>query len=777
MARLSALCLPPHHIIAAAALLTLNAGASAQQAAGSEAGQLQTISVTAERRVENAQQVPSSISVLPAELLDVLNTSGQDVRMLSGRVPSLNIESSFGRAFPRFYIRGYGNTDFRLNASQPVSLVYDDIVQENPILKGFPAFDLARVEVLRGPQGTLFGRNTPAGVVKFESVRPVLGKTEGYASLSVGTFTTVNAEGAYNFATGPGSALRISLMSQTRNDWVKNTFAAGPTQDLEGYRDSALRLQWLLEQGKDFSALVNVHARDYSGSARLFRANILQTGSNDLVAGFNPKKISIDGKNEATLTNTGANLRLRWALGGGLSLNSVTGYETVKTFSRGDIDGGFGSDSAFPGPIPTGPGAIPFASESADGLPKHSQWTQEFRLESDTKGPLNWQVGVFFFKEDFTVESFSYDSLAANAQDGYQRVRQKNVASAVFGALNYDASPQFKLRAGMRYTVDKKTFDVEAYNSSGFAPCVGPTLGFLPPPIRCTLADLLAAEGPGGSLSASPKDKKTTWDLSGNYALDKDTNLYARAATGFRASSVQGASAFNVKSIGKPETNTSVEAGVKADLMNRRARLNFGVFSYSVKDLQLTAVGGAGNGNILLNAKKATGQGFEMDMQAYLTDNLLASIGIGYNDTKIKDPKLNVAVCAQCTVTDPQPGGPGTPAFIDGNPLPQAPKTTANFTLRYSQPAPNGEWYVLTDWVYRSKINFFLYESKEFTGKALTEGGIRVGYTWGKGKYEAAAFGRNITNQIRAVGGIDFNNNTGFINEPRTWGVQFKASF
>ena len=777
MARLSALRPPPHHIIAAAALLTLNAGASAQQAAGSEAGQLQTISVTAERRVENAQQVPSSISVLPAELLDVLNTSGQDVRMLSGRVPSLNIESSFGRAFPRFYIRGYGNTDFRLNASQPVSLVYDDIVQENPILKGFPAFDLARVEVLRGPQGTLFGRNTPAGVVKFESVRPVLGKTEGYASLSVGTFTTVNAEGAYNVATGPGSALRISLMSQTRNDWVKNTFAAGPTQDLEGYRDSALRLQWLLEQGKDFSALVNVHARDYSGSARLFRANILQTGSNDLVAGFNPKKISIDGKNEATLTNTGANLRLRWALGGGLSLNSVTGYETVKTFSRGDIDGGFGSDSAFPGPIPTGPGAIPFASESADGLPKHSQWTQEFRLESDTKGPLNWQVGVFFFKEDFTVESFSYDSLAANAQDGYQRVRQKNVASAVFGALNYDASPQFKLRAGMRYTVDKKTFDVEAYNSSGFAPCVGPTLGFLPPPIRCTLADLLAAEGPGGSLSASPKDKKTTWDLSGNYALDKDTNLYARAATGFRASSVQGASAFNVKSIGKPETNTSVEAGVKADLMNRRARLNFGVFSYSVKDLQLTAVGGAGNGNILLNAKKATGQGFEMDMQAYLTDNLLASIGIGYNDTKIKDPNLNVAVCAQCTVTDPQPGGPGTPAFIDGNPLPQAPKTTANFTLRYSQPAPNGEWYVLTDWVYRSKINFFLYESKEFTGKALTEGGIRVGYTWGKGKYEAAAFGRNITNQIRAVGGIDFNNNTGFINEPRTWGVQFKASF
>ena len=107
-----------------------------------------------------------------------------------------------------------------------------------------------------------------------------------------------------------------------------------------------------------------------------------------------------------------------------------------------------------------------------------------------------------------------------------------------------------------------------------------------------------------------------------------------------------------------------------------------------------------------------------------------------------------------------------------------APKVTASFTLRYSQPTSSGgEWYVLTDWVYRSKINFFLYESIEGTGRALTEGGLRVGYVWGNGKYEAALFGRNITDEIRMVGGIDFNNNTGFINEPRTLGVQFKANF
>jgi iron complex outermembrane receptor protein len=697
----------------------------------------------------------------------VLNTSGQDVRMLSGRVPSLNIESSFGRAFPRFYIRGYGNTDFRLNASQPVSLVYDEVVQENPILKGFPVFDLGRVEVLRGPQGSLFGRNTPAGVVKFESERPTFQRLGGYGSLSAGTFTTVNAEGALNVPTSQSSALRLSLLNQTRSDWVDNTFAAGPTRELEGYRDSALRLQWLTEPSRDFSALFNVHARDYDGSARLFRANIIEPGTNDLVAGFDEKKISIDGRNQSELKNVGGSLRVRWNFAPGLALHSITGYEQVEVFSRGDIDGGFGA--VFLPPGASGPGVIPFASETADGLPDHSQWTQELRLESDSKGPLDWQAGVFLFKEDYKVESLSYDSLAANAQDGYQRIRQKNDAWAVFGALTYQATPALTLRGGVRYTVDKKKLTVEAYEQSGFAPCVLAA--------KCTLAQL-AAQEPDGNLSASPEDKKVSWDLAGTYALSKDMNLYARAATGFRGSSIQSAGAFNAKSIADAETNRSVEAGIKADLFDRRARLNIGVFSYRVKDLQLTAVGGAANANILLNAKKATGSGIEMDLQALLTDRVTATLGVGYNETKIKDPGLNVAVCAQCTVTDPQPGGAGTPAFIDGNPLPQAPKVTANFTLRYGAPLASGaEWYVLTDWVYRSKINFFLYESREFTGKPLTEGGIRIGYLWNNGKYEVAAFGRNITDEIRVVGGIDFNNLTGFINEPRTVGVQFRAQF
>ena len=132
---------PRHALTVAIALMLPAQAAFAQDAQTTQAPDptpsattLDAVQVTAQRKVENLQDVPVSVSTIDAQALDVLSSGGTDVRFMSGRVPSLNIESSFGRAFPRFYIRGYGNTDFRLNTSQPVSLVYDDVVQENPIL-------------------------------------------------------------------------------------------------------------------------------------------------------------------------------------------------------------------------------------------------------------------------------------------------------------------------------------------------------------------------------------------------------------------------------------------------------------------------------------------------------------------------------------------------------------------------------------------------------------------------------------------------------------------
>lgn len=756
--------------LAAAVALLLPMQALAQSAAQqdapaapqaeADAKTLDAVQVTATRKVENLQDVPVSVTMVSAETLDVLGSGGNDVRFMSGRVPSLNIESSFGRAFPRFYIRGYGNTDFRLNTSQPVSLVYDDVVQENPILKGFPVFDLDRVEVLRGPQGSLFGRNSPAGVVKFESVRPSQ-EFSGYGKVGVGSDNMWNVEGAAGGGLTDQWSARASVLFQRRDDWVDNTID-GPNDGFEGYDESAARLQALYE-GEGFEALLNVHARHLNGTARLFRANIIEPGTNDLVDGFDEDKVSLDGVNHSELDSFGANARLSWELGNGYRLYSITGYENVETFSRGDIDGGFGAVFL---PV-SGPGLIPFASETADGIPSHSQFTQEFRIESNYAGAWNWQGGLFYFNEDYDVESFSYDSLAGNAQDGYERVNQTNDAWALFGAVTWEATDKLELRAGARYTWDKKDLTVEEYWNTGFVPCV--LLG------KCTLAQL-AAQEPDGDLSAHPEDKKFSWDLSATYEVNDDVNLYGRVATGYRGSSIQAAGAFNAKSVAAPETSTAFEAGVKADLWNNRARINAGVFYYEVKDQQLTAVGGSSNANILLNADKSTGRGFEVDFQTYLTDSMLLTLGSSYNDTEIQDDNLAVSVCAQCTVTDPLDGN--GKALIDGNPLPQAPEWTHNLTLRWGMPTDNGgEFYAYTDWVYRSEVNFFLYESKEFTGKSLVQGGLRLGYTWGYGKYDLALYGRNITDEVQVVGAIDFNNLTGMINEPRLFGVEFKANF
>jgi iron complex outermembrane receptor protein len=729
---------------------TAPADVAADADAGSGAVELETVTVTAERRTENVKDVPISVSTLGGEALDVLNSSGQDVRLLSARLPSLNIESSFGRAFPRFYIRGYGNTDFHLNASQPVSLVIDEVVQENPILKGFPIFDVDQVEVLRGPQGTLFGRNTPAGVVKFDSAKPVF-TPGGYFSVSEATYNTANVEGAINLPVNEEWALRLSVLYQHRDDYVDNEYT-GEDDAYEGYDDRAVRFQALYAPSQDFSALFNAHARDLGGTARLFRANIFEQGSNDFADGFDEDEVYLDGDNDQTVKTYGSNLRLKWSLGE-FALSSITGFETVDAYSRGDVDGGYGC--GFCG-LENGPGFVPFPSETADGIRDHQQWSQEFRIESDTGGPLGWQAGVYYFYEDYTIESFSYDTLAGGVLSEYADSSQTNKAWAGFGSLSYQFTEALSGKAGLRVTRDEKDFETDVanyYNASG-----------------ATLV--------GDEFSADPSDSQVNWDVSALYVLTPQTNLYARVATGFRGPSVQPASVFGPQSVADSETNLSYEVGVKSDLFDRRARIAFDVFAYTVDDQQLSAVGGAGNQTTLINADKTVGRGAELDFQAYLIDHLLATLGASYNFTEIRDGSLAVYPCGTglCTPTDPAGDTPGT-VSIDNNPLPQAPKWVANATLRYGIPTDNGEYFFYTDWSYRSKVNFFLYEAEEFEGKPLLEGGVRIGYNWSDARYELAAFGRNITDQRRAVGAIDFDNLTGFLNEPRIFGVQFIARY
>ncbi|WP_404340708.1 TonB-dependent receptor [Pseudoalteromonas mariniglutinosa] len=739
-----------------ATLFSVVAGTSFSALAADEAPaaeknkQLEVIQITARKRVENAQEVPVAVSALQGDSLNAYSSAGMDIRFMNAKIPSLSIESSFGRSFPRFYVRGLGNTDFDLNASQPVSLVVDEVVQENAILKGFPVFDVARVEVLRGPQGTLFGRNTPAGLVKFDTVKPSQ-EFEGYGSVSYGSRGAVDFEGAVGGGLTDRLSTRVSVLWQEKDDYIDNRAPGFEQQDvLGGYTDKAARIQFLYE-GNDFTGLLNYHVRDMDGSPIAFRANAIKSGSNDLVDGFEHDVVYHDAASRATqqVDSQGASLKLEWDLANH-TITSISAWESAEIYSRADIDGGYGASY-----LPTmGPGFIPFYSESADGIPEQDQYTQELRLSSNFASDLNYQVGVFYFDEALTIENFSYDTYAAEpgALNGYVIQQQDTKAWAVFGSVDYTITDDLKVTAGLRYSDDDKEFSANR--------------------------TLSPAGGGALFLTENPSDSHVSWDISTTYKVNDNVNWYARVANSFRAPSIQGRILFGDEvTVADSETVTSFETGIKSDVLDGQGRVNATVFYYTMDDQQLTAVGGGANFNRLLNADKTTGYGFELDTEWVLTDELNATFNLSYNNTELKDNDLAVAVCAQCTINDPI-NSSGL-AVLDGNSLPHAPEWISNVTLRYSKELADGEFFTYADVSYRSEINYFLYESVEFTGKPLTEVGLRAGYAWAEGdnEYQVSAFVRNLFDEQQSIGAIDFNNNTAMVNEERYIGAEFKVSF
>jgi outer membrane receptor protein involved in Fe transport len=492
-----------------------------------------------------------------------------------------------------------------------------------------------------------------------------------------------------------------------------------------GYDEYAIRGQLLWTPTENLSVLLNAHNRSLDGTAAIFRANILTKGSNKINGNFDRDSVFYNGggNNPQKYDGNGESVKVDYDFGP-VKLTSISAYETTNGYSRGDIDGGVAG---------VGPGFIPFDSDTQDGLDDLDQYTQEIRLASDTEGPFSWQVGGYYFKSDFLVTT--------DAGFNKATLNHKNTAWAAFGQAAYQVTPQLKITGGLRYTDDDKSMTV-----------VGST-----------------------APEVSVSDSKVSWDLSAFYGVTDDFSLYARAAHGFRGPTIQGRDIvfFSPASVAKSETIQSYEIGFKSELLDRRVRFNGAAFTYEEKDPQFSAIGGAGNNTLLINADKGEAYGVEFDGEFKVTQNLLLTAGYSYNHTKIKDKDLAVAVCAACTVTDPL--NAAGQALVDGNPFPNAPKYVLNFTARYSYPIGDGELFAYTDWFKQGYTNILLYQSKEFYSKGAFEGGLKLGYAKTDGAYEVALFARNITNEVNLRGGIDFNNLTGFVNEPRIVGISISA--
>jgi iron complex outermembrane receptor protein len=712
---------------------------------------LEEIIVTAQKREENIQEVPISITNMTGDRLTSRFTGGEDILALASAAPGLHVESSNGRTSPRFYMRGLGNADFTQAASQPVSVVFDEVPMEKVVLKAFPLFDMEDIEVIRGPQGTLFGRNTTAGIVKVDSRRPT-DEFEGYVRGSAGNLGTFNIEAAAGGTLIKDKLLaRVSAISQNRSDWVDNGFT-GEQDALGGHNINAGRVQLLWTPSDNFSALLLHQMQNSDGTASLFRANVFDQGSNELNDNYDRETVWFDGgnNNPASVQSTGTNLRLDWDLDSH-TITSITSYQNITDRSaRGDIDGGFGCLFTCSGP--SGPPSTPFSvfnSPFVVNIDTGSdidleQLTQELRIASNADGAFNYQLGVFYFEDQFdgTAKAQSAGATQFTAQSTSSI---GNTTWAVFGQGSWDVNDDLSLTAGVRYTDDEK--DALIVDFSGVVPTV---------PINLS-------------------DDNFSWDLALAYGTGEDAQIYGRVASGFRAPTIQDRIADDVEiTTADSETILSYEIGYKA--LWDRARLNVAGFYYVIDDMQLVAVGGADNSTSLLNADEGVGYGFEMEIDFAVTENLVLSGGFGYNKTEINDSTLSVPGGPLVTVLDPLDTNGF--AIIDGNPFQHAPEWTANFEFDYTRPLASGnELYLFSDWKFKGETNDFLYESIEYVTDTQHEGGLRFGYRNLDHNYSIGFFGRNITDEDNAIGGIDFANLVGYVNEPRVYGLEASYSF
>ena len=709
---------------------------------------LEEIIVTAQKREQSLSDVPAAVSAITGDLVRDYIGGAQDIRALAARVPGLNIETSNGRTQPRFYLRGLGNIDFDVNANQPVAMIFDEISLENNTLRSLPLFDIQRIEVLKGPQGSLFGRNTNAGVIKIDSVRPSA-ERNGYFIASYGSRETFITEAASNFTLTDSLMMRASLKYQERGKWIDNTYN-GPGDDFGAFDEFAWRLQFLWEPSDSFSGHLKLHGFKQEGSdPNVFYANAIAVGTSGLRPEFNEKIASHDFGDIATLDldHYGGALNLKWNFANGMQLTSITGYDTVENFQSADVDGG--EISFDPADIGRLGKQVFFGVATGDGLDDLEQFSQEFRLSGEADR-LFYQVGFYYFDEDFDLLNQSFHFPPESAL-----VSQQTTSWALFGQAQYELSDAWSLTVGGRWTDDKKDLQV------------GPAV-------------------PGGIVtpdSISVSDDFFNWDVAANFDMNEDWTLYGRLATGSRGPVTLGR--FGFVSSARTEDTVSAEVGFKSRLMDGRARWNTSAYMFRNDDQQLTATGGAANVNQLLNADQVNGYGIETELDLLITENLFVSANVSYNDTEIDDPGLRDDLCGSapsCTPLDPIAGmrdgpfGPVTEVFIDGNPLPRTPEWIFNFILQYNHPLQNGDLYFNTDWNYRDESNLFLHESIEFVQEARWLGGIRAGYRT-NGGMDFALVGRNITDEIVVEGGINFLNLTAFVNEPAYWGLEFRAAF
>ncbi|WP_246543661.1 TonB-dependent receptor [Novosphingobium profundi] len=772
---------------------TSTAAASPNAAVG-----LNEIVVTAQRKAESAQRAGVAIDVVGGDDLTRAGVSGaQD---LGKMVPALNIQQN-GGANAVFFLRGVGNFTVNGYSDPAIAFSYDGVYLGRPTSTSGMFYDLERIEVLKGPQGTLYGRNATGGAINVLPARPRIGEFSGFAKASYGNYDAVSLQGAINVPVGEDGALRIAG-SLTRHDGY---LSDGTSDD----KTHALRLQYLAELTPDLTVRVGGdyshtggkgagssyqgrYAYDYASGGYTFVPSGLSTSTGltdpasqayrqTLFLGLSGRTADpLDPDIYQNNSFYGANAEITWHTGAGT-------LSVIPAWRYSSLDNKFAA-----------PAFVGYIQE------KDEQFSLETRFTGERVGIFDYILGAYLFDESVDG-NYTFAQQALNA---YQEFTSDTRSYALFGRLTANLSDRLRLIGGLRWTRDEKQFDgtadvflVKCTQSVNFVPScptatllpVGDSFNELQYPFIVPPAGGVTPIGTSGALLIRAQTRvdepldtsRLTWRAGFEYDVAPDSLLYGSVETGYRSGGFSLSAGYETFD---PEYITAYTLGLKNRFLNNRLQLNLEGFYWKYRDQQVnhTGIDAAGNqGQFTENAGSSTIKGAEAEAQVLLTETTLLSAQVQYLDARYTSFVYNEPIGA----TPPLTGCPYSVSTttagqyeIDcsGRRAYQGPKWTINLGAQQTFALGDYKLVIAGDTQFKtSRTVAFQYLAEQKVGSTWTSN-ANLDFGPEDGRWSIGAFVRNIENNRIVSAGLTYNAAsaaTVVTTPPRTYGVRAGMTF
>ena len=701
---------------------------------------LEGIVVTATKTgAQQVQSTPVAVTVFGSDMLEKQGLT--NIRDIAPYIPNVTLSQNTAAAI--IYIRGIGSNNVGPGSDPDVTSQIDGIYVARPSGQMSDFLDVERIEVLRGPQGTLYGRNAVGGTINVISRQPLAvfaGEIRETLSNYGGTQTDA-------YVTGPISETMqgsVAVNLREHRPFFENIAPNG--HNVGDARRGGVRAQLRWEPTSaidatiraDYSKVDNEHYESYDHlSGKLpFSAPLANSLTGNL------RQVAIDADQTITQENSGVSVDINWRIGNGLTLKSLTGWRETKFHLINDND----ASEVFVTRL-----------SSAD---RDRQFSQEFNLQYVTAG-LRAVAGVYYFADtDMLVQSATSPPSVFTPPPASGLITAtptiKSKSGAVFAQAVYEVVPKLNLTLGVRYTDEKKTMDQFFTRTSQNPPTFGVTTpGF---PIV---------------FNASRTDHAFTPKVGLDFKLNDNALLYASATKGFKSGGFNFAGRSATTAQFAPETIWSYESGLKSEWLDRRLRLNLTGFYYDYKDLQVQQLLGPGNVAIT-NAATAKVKGLELEVVAKATRELQFSGNISALDAKYD--RFPAA---------PIPGGfaqffPGkTTVDASHNYLTGAPKLSGFAAADYSQPWDNYRFDAHVDYAWRSRTYFDPSNIPQSSQDAYGLVNAYLGFSpSAKDIWRLELFGKNLTDRkyFQVIAGNGFTPG-GIVGDPRTYGIRAVLKF